>query len=78
MYYDEEKEELQQRIDRAKREAGNTDGTYVPNIKGQFKPVFNRDVKRSERLSNARLLIIIAVLFGIAFWLLGDFRDLIF
>ncbi len=80
MYYNEEKEELQQRIERAKREAGKSDdGTYVPNIKGQFKPVFDREMRRSsQRQSNLRLMVIIAVLFGIAYWLLGDFKELLF
>lgn len=78
MYYNPQKEELQQRIDRAKREAGSTDQPYTPNIKGQFKPVFNREMRTSERKSNIRLVIIIAVLMGVAYWLLSDFHDVLF
>ncbi|RLD70438.1 MAG: hypothetical protein DRJ10_20365 [Bacteroidetes bacterium] len=41
-YYDAEKEELEQRVERAKRDAGltgaiNDKGAYVPNIKGQMR-----------------------------------------
>ena len=40
-YYDAEKEELEQRVERAKRDAGikgavNEKGVYIPNIKGQM------------------------------------------
>lgn len=67
-YYDEQKEELQSRINRIKNqvEAEKT-GEYVPNLKGQFRKrhqaFWGQPVKSKGRsISRWMLLVIYAVL----------------
>ncbi len=77
-YWDKDKEELQERIERAKRELGkssavNEDGEYVPLIKGQMRSYmsssFQSPRKRETQKANARFLIILAILGFIAYYL---------
>jgi len=73
-YYNEEKEELQKRIEKIKREMGvrNSDGEekpYVPNIKGQMRGYFKKNVAE-KRKSTLRLVVILVVLFAMAYFLL--------
>jgi len=74
-YYDPVKEEFEQRIERAKRDAGagqvlDENGNYVPAIKGQMRGYLKRTYATKERRSaNFRLVVIIAILSFIAYWL---------
>ncbi len=77
-YWNQEKEELEERIERAKREVGkasaiNEDGKYVPLIKGQMRTYmsgnFQNTRKRETDKANARFLIILAILGFVAYYL---------
>jgi len=73
-YYNEQKEDLEKRIKAAKAESGQLNPeeqkeNYVPNIKGQMSGYFKRPVK-AERQSYIRLVLILIVLFTIAYFLL--------
>ncbi len=78
-FWDQDKEELQERIERAKREAGkasavNENGEYVPLIKGQMRGYmssnFQSDTRHKEtQKANARFVIILAILGFIAYYL---------
>ena len=72
-YFDPDKEELEERIQEAKKKYGleekNEDEPYVPHIKGKMRSYF-RQSKKSKKQSNIRLLIIIAALFLLAYYLL--------
>jgi len=69
-YYDAEKEEFEERVERAKRDAGvtgavNDKGVYVPNIKGQMKHYMKRrPTLQKERSKSSLRMIIIAVILG--------------
>ncbi len=73
-YYDAVKEEFEQRVERAKRDAGagsvvNEKGEYVPAVKGQMRRYINRAYATKERRgSNYRVLIIAAILSAIAYY----------
>jgi hypothetical protein len=69
-YYDEEKEEFEQRVEEAKRKAGDGEKVYVPNIKGQMRSSFKKDSIRRSRQSNIRLILIITALIAIAYYIL--------
>ena len=61
-YYDEQKEELENRIQKIKREMGvedleDSDKPYVPNIKGQMRGYFKKNIEQ-KRKSTMRLIII--------------------
>ena len=74
-YYDEAKEKREERLRHLRTEADvNKDSHYkekeewAPDIKGRFKSHYGR--KRSARSgSTLRLVIILAVLFALAFYL---------
>ncbi len=70
LYYDPEKEALEQRIAQIEQEMGLRKGeAYVPRIRrGQMASYFKRKSQRRERVSNIRLLIILAVLFLLAYF----------
>ena len=73
-YYDEQKEELENRIQKIKREMGvenleDSDKPYVPNIKGQMRGYFKKNIEQ-KRKSTMRLIIILIVLFAIVYFLL--------
>ena len=71
MYYDEQKEDLEQRTQQIKQDMGVEQGdTYVPKIrKGQMDNYYRRKRKQIERRSNVRIFILILFL-AIAAWLL--------
>jgi hypothetical protein len=73
-YYNEQKEELEKRVEQIKREMGVQDVNdenkpYVPNIKGQMRGYFKKNVQQKRR-STTRLVIILIVLFAIVYFLL--------
>ena len=70
-YYDEQKEDLEQRIRQIEAEMGVFNGkTYVPKIrKGQMGSYINKNRKRQSRQSNLRLFVIILIL-SLGAWLL--------
>ena len=71
LYYDEKKEELERRIRQIENEMGVEHGkAYVPGIKkGQMRKTFGKDRQRLEKQSTFRLLIIVALLLLIAWYL---------
>ena len=75
-HYDAVKEEFEERVERAKRDAGitgavNEEGVYVQNIKGQMRRQKKRNVgfDRNANKSNFRIVIIASVLGAIAYYL---------
>lgn len=73
-YYDERKEELERRKRRIDRELGleqNGKGkdVFVPQIKGQMRK-YMKTAKKQRKTSNIRMLIILAVLLLISYFLL--------
>ena len=74
-YYDAVKEEFEQRVERAKRDAGggkvvDDDGNYVPVIKGQMRGYINHTYRTKERrASNIRVVIIAMILTAIAYYI---------
>ncbi len=70
-YYDEQKEDLEQRIRQIESEMGVEPGkAYVPKIrKGQMGNYIRKNRLKQSRQSNLRLFIIILVL-SLAAWLL--------
>ncbi|MGQ7870551.1 hypothetical protein [Sunxiuqinia sp. sy24] len=79
-YYNPEKEEMQDREDRIKKELGihekkGTDSDYRPNIRGQFRRAMNHSSKTASgerRRSNTRLLLLIVII-SLAAYLLFKF-----
>ncbi len=69
-YYDPEKEEMQEREERIKKELGihekkEFDENYRPNIRGQFRRVMgdtSKTAQEARKKSNNRLIILIIVL----------------
>ena len=70
-YYDEQKEDLEQRTRQIKQDMGLENGeVYAPKIrKGQMGNFYRRKRKQIERRSNIRLFIVILFL-ALAAWLL--------
>ncbi len=77
-YWDKDKEELQERIERVQREMGkssaiNEDGKYVPLIKGHMRSYmssgFQSSRRRETQKANSRFVIILAILGFIAYYL---------
>ena len=70
-YYDEQKEDLEQRVRQIEAEMGIDHGkAYVPKIrKGQMGSYVNKYRKRQSRQSNLRLFVIILIL-SLGAWLL--------
>ena len=75
-YYDADKEEFEERVERAKRDAGimgavNEKGVYVPNIKGQMKHYMKRrpSLEKERNKSGFRMIIIAVILGCIAYYL---------
>ena len=68
-YYDPQKEDLEERIRSIEREMGVKEGeAYRPTIrKGQMGNYFNRKTRKSQKRSNIRLIVILLVLFFIAY-----------
>jgi hypothetical protein len=78
-YYDERQEELDKRIAQIKAEMGITEdqpegnkyfrGDYKTHIRGQMKGYF-RQTRRQKRTSNIRLLFILLILLGLAWYII--------
>ena len=73
-YYNEQKEDLDNRVRGIKREMGvvelkDSDKPYVPNIKGQMRGYFKKNIEQ-KRQSTMRLIVIMAVLLTAAYFLL--------
>jgi len=70
-YYDEQKEDLQQRIRQIEQEMGVDNGeAYVPKIrKGQMGNLYRKRRKKLQRQSNIRLFIIFLILILISWFL---------
>lgn len=73
-YYDEQKEDLESRVRGIKKEMGveelkDSDKPYVPNIKGQMRGYFKKNIEQ-KRQSTVRLIVIMAVLLTAAYFLL--------
>ncbi|HAN19934.1 MAG: hypothetical protein A2X13_11055 [Bacteroidetes bacterium GWC2_33_15] len=71
-YYDERKEELENRINQIKKEMGKEDLSdsekpYTSNIKGQIRRSGKR-TKVSKDKSNLRLILIIVILFALIYF----------
>ena len=76
-FFDAEKEEFQERVKRAERDAGITKavddkGVYTPNIKGQMKHYISResDFTKERNKASARMFAIAFVLALIAYYFL--------
>ena len=71
-YYDEQKEELENRIKRAKQELGlsEDDDTYIPNIKGQIRSGYRKKSRAARQKTGMRMIIILAILALIFYFLL--------
>jgi hypothetical protein len=70
-YYDEQKEDLEQRIRQIEQEMGVDHGeAYIPKIrKGQMGNLYRRRRKKLQRQSNIRLAIIFIFLILISYLL---------
>lgn len=70
-YYDEQKEDLEERINNIKQEMGVSESNenYTPRIKGQMRSQYERNIKVKQR-SSFRLVIILIALILLAYWLL--------
>jgi len=68
-YYDPQKEGLEERIRSIEQEMGAKEGeAYRPTIrKGQMTNYFNRKKRKAQKQSNIRLVIILLILFFIAY-----------
>ena len=73
-YYDAEKEELEQRVERSKRDAGitsavNNKGVYVPNVKGQMRHSIESrpSIVRESYIISRRWLVITIILMLIVY-----------
>jgi len=71
-YYDPQKEELKQRVKNIEDEIRQKEnGERAPIIKGQMREYFHRsNTAKIKRQSNIRLIVIMAVLFIILYYLL--------
>jgi len=75
IYYNEQEEELKERVEKIKREMGYTDEAgknkpYTSTIrKGQMRGYYNRSTQK-KRQSSIRLVIIFFVLLLLAYFLL--------
>ena len=70
-YYDEQKEQLEERIRDIEREMCVKDGkAYIPTIrKGQMGNYFRRKQRKTQQQSTIRLIIIIIILCLISYYL---------
>ena len=69
-YYNQQKEELEERVRRIESELqGKSAGVFKPSIvKGSFRNLHSTR-KRSNRDSSFRLIIIVIILFALAYYL---------
>lgn len=73
-YYNEQKEELENRIRKIKREMGvkdleDSEKPYIPNIKGQMRGKRGENVEQ-KRKSSIRLFVILLILLALVYLLL--------
>ncbi|MFP4059727.1 MAG: hypothetical protein ACOCXW_02360 [Bacteroidota bacterium] len=70
-YYDEQKEELENRIRDIEEKMGvNQAGEYIPRIRrGVMKNYYRQKKRRLEKQSNIRLIVIIAVLLLVSYFM---------
>ncbi len=70
LYYDRQKEEMEERVKRIERELnGENAGEYQPGIiKGSFRHLQSMR-KNTNRVSSLRLIIIIMILLAIVFYI---------
>jgi hypothetical protein len=73
-YYNEQKEELDRRVEQIKKEMGFSDDDpqkpYVSSIKkGEMRGYFKKNVEQ-KRKSSLRFIIILIILFAIVYFLL--------
>lgn len=70
-YYDEQKEQLEERIREVEKEMGVTKGeAYRPTIrKGSMSTYFRRKQRKTQQQSTIRLIIIIIILCLISYYL---------
>jgi hypothetical protein len=70
-YWDERKENLENRIEQIKKDMGYTDNqgdkTYVPNIKGRIRGSMRR-TQEDKQKSNFRLIFIFIILAILAYY----------
>ncbi len=78
-YYDERKEEMEQRVARVKKEIGVTENSeeakviekvYSVNIKGEMRNRLKKGKRSEASKSNIRLIFIIIILLGIAYFII--------
>jgi len=71
-YWDEEKEELDNRVKRIKQDMGLLENNepFVPHIKGQMKRGYFKKAQEAKRRSSIRLIIILLVLGALMYYLL--------
>lgn len=73
IYYDERKEALHNRVERAKQELGQADSasTYRPDLKGIFTGRFRKQkaTSRTKRPTLVKTLIALVVLLGVLYLL---------
>jgi len=71
-YWDEEKEELDNRVKRIRQEMGMLDenAPFVPHIKGQMKAGYFKKAQEAKRNSTIRLFVILLILGGLTYYLL--------
>ena len=71
LYYNEQKEDLQDRIRRIEREENGTRDNYSPgNIKGSFQHIRSLRSK-SQKSSSIKVIIIAAILLAIVYIVFG-------
>jgi hypothetical protein len=70
LYYNKQREELEERVRRIESEIqGKSTGEYRPSIiKGSFKHLHSMR-KKSNRVSSFRLILIIAILLALVYFL---------
>lgn len=71
LYYNPDKEALEEQIERVKRDMGVNDKTkeYRPIIRGHFQRRYNRSKSKAVRRSNIRLLVLVLFLMFISYLL---------
>ncbi|MDA3952924.1 MAG: hypothetical protein PF485_04705 [Bacteroidales bacterium] len=73
-YYNEQKEDLENRVRSIKRKMGvdelkDSDKPYVPNIKGQMRGYYKKNSEQKKQ-STVRLIVIMVILLTATYFLL--------
>ncbi len=83
-YYDADKEEFEQRVERAKRDAGisgavNEKGVYVPNIKGQMRhSIESRPSIAEESYIISRRWLVITIILSLVVYIIYKYDYIMF